>query len=117
MNWKDANSTEIDPNTPYPVVVDMPEHNPGQMGGTMRLGKRTTIFHGQSISSKYTSLLFTFSRVFFSLTKRHFVTEQLYGNVPMVDERHRHRYEVNPQYVEQIEAAGLRFVGMNIISI
>lgn len=51
MNWKDANSTEIDPDTTHPVVIDMPEHNPGQMGGTMRLGKRTTIFHGDSISS------------------------------------------------------------------
>jgi len=87
MNWKDANSTEINPETPYPVVIDMPEHNPGQMGGTMRLGKRMTMFHGESTS------------------------KQLYGNVSFVDERHRHRYEVNPQYVEQIEAAGLRFVG------
>ena len=51
MNWKDANTTEIDSETPYPVVIDMPEHNPGQMGGTMRLGKRTTIFHGDSILS------------------------------------------------------------------
>ena len=51
MNWKDANSTEIDPDTPFPVVIDMPEHNSGQMGGTMRLGKRTTIFHGDSILS------------------------------------------------------------------
>lgn len=51
MNWKDANTTEIDPDTPYPVVIDMPEHNSGQMGGTMRLGKRTTIFHGDSILS------------------------------------------------------------------
>ena len=40
-----------------------------------------------------------------------FFVEKLYGNVSSVDERHRHRYEVNPQYVEQIEAAGLRFVG------
>lgn len=87
MNWKDANSTEINPETPYPVVIDMPEHNQGQMGGTMRLGKRTTIFHGESTMKK------------------------LYGNVSTVDERHRHRYEVNPQYVDQIEAAGLRFVG------
>jgi CTP synthase (UTP-ammonia lyase) len=53
MNWKDANTTEIDPDTPYPVVIDMPEHNPGQMGGTMRLGKRTTIFHGDSTISKF----------------------------------------------------------------
>ena len=52
MKWKDANTTEINPDTPYPVVIDMPEHNQGQMGGTMRLGKRTTVFHGESIASK-----------------------------------------------------------------
>jgi len=87
MGLTDSNSTEIDPETPHPIVIDMPEHNSGQMGGTMRLGKRKTIFHGESI------------------------LKQMYGNVSSVDERHRHRYEVNPQYVEKIEAAGLRFVG------
>ncbi len=55
MGWAKANSTEIDAETPYPVVIDMPEHNSGQMGGTMRLGQRTTIFHGESITSKLTS--------------------------------------------------------------
>ncbi|KAF4088033.1 hypothetical protein AMELA_G00078070 [Ameiurus melas] len=48
LGWKDANSTEFDPDTKYPVVIEMPEHNPGQMGGTMRLGKRRTIFKGTS---------------------------------------------------------------------
>ena len=41
---KDAHTTEIDPNTTNPVVIDMPEHNTGELGGTMRLGKRQTIF-------------------------------------------------------------------------
>lgn len=44
LNKKDANSTEIDPETANPVVIDMPEHNQGNMGGTMRLGKRETVF-------------------------------------------------------------------------
>lgn len=50
-----ANSIEIDPETQHPVVIDMPEHNSGQMGGTMRLGKRVTIFSEKesSIMSKY----------------------------------------------------------------
>ena len=39
-----ANSTEFDNKTENPVVIEMPEHNPGNMGGTMRLGKRKTIF-------------------------------------------------------------------------
>ena len=51
MDLKDSNSTEIDPETPHPIVIDMPEHNQGQMGGTMRLGKRSTIFNGESILS------------------------------------------------------------------
>lgn len=40
-----------------------------------------------------------------------FITEKLYGSPKSVDERHRHRYEINPKYVEQLEAKGLRFVG------
>lgn len=48
LNKKDAHTTEIDPNTTNAVVIDMPEHNPGQLGGTMRLGKRRTTFTTQS---------------------------------------------------------------------
>lgn len=40
------------------------------------------------------------------------ISEQLYGNVNIVEERHRHRYEVNPKYVKDLEAAGMKFVGM-----
>ena len=39
-----AHSMEVDPSTPHPVVIEMPEHNQGMMGGTMRLGKRETVF-------------------------------------------------------------------------
>lgn len=41
----------------------------------------------------------------------YFCLEQLYGNKPSVEERHRHRFEVNPKYVKQLEAAGLKFTG------
>lgn len=44
LDWKDANSSEFNPSTTHPVVIEMPEHNTGQMGATMRLGKRKTIF-------------------------------------------------------------------------
>ena len=44
LDWKDAASTEFNLSTTHPVVIEMPEHNPGQMGGTMRLGKRKTVF-------------------------------------------------------------------------
>lgn len=39
------------------------------------------------------------------------LTERLYGDVDFVEERHRHRYEVNPKLVDELEAAGLSFVG------
>jgi len=41
---KNANSTEIDASCDSPVVIDMPEHNQGRLGGTMRLGRRATLF-------------------------------------------------------------------------
>ncbi|KOX75796.1 CTP synthase [Melipona quadrifasciata] len=44
LGVEDANSMEIDPETDHPLVIDMPEYNPKQMGGTMRLGKRYTRF-------------------------------------------------------------------------
>ncbi|XP_073837499.1 CTP synthase isoform X1 [Musca autumnalis] len=88
LGLEDANTTEINPKTSNPLVIDMPEHHTGQMGGTMRLGKRTTIFSDEPS-----------------------IIKQLYGNPKSVDERHRHRYEVNPKYVPQLEEQGLRFVG------
>lgn len=39
------------------------------------------------------------------------ITEKLYGSPKSVDERHRHRYEINPDYVQRLEEAGLKFVG------
>ena len=57
LGWKDANSTEFNPATKNPVVIEMPEHNPGSMGATMRLGKRKTIFKtSDSLLSKCVSL-------------------------------------------------------------
>lgn len=88
LGIENANSTEIDPDTDHPLVVDMPEHNQGQMGGTMRLGRRETYF-----------------------TKSNSIAKQLYGNKDYTEERHRHRYEVNLQYVPDLEAEGLKFVG------
>uniref|UniRef100_A0A8D0A929 CTP synthase n=1 Tax=Sander lucioperca TaxID=283035 RepID=A0A8D0A929_SANLU len=73
------------------IVIDMPEHNPGQMGGTMRLGKRRTIFKSS------TSVL-----------------RKLYGDVEYVDERHRHRFEVNPELKHHFEKRGLQFVGEDV---
>lgn len=88
LSMETANSTEIDPNTEHPLVIDMPEHNSGQMGGTMRLGKRHTQF-----------------------TDDNSIIKQLYGNKDTIEERHRHRYEINPKYITTLEEAGLKFVG------
>lgn len=92
LGLKDANSTENEPDTKNPVVIEMPEHNPGQLGGTMRLGRRRTVF----------------SKVHESITRK------LYKNAEFVEERHRHRYEVNPEYVSQFEEKGMKFVGRDV---
>ncbi|XP_068956791.1 CTP synthase 2 isoform X2 [Petaurus breviceps papuanus] len=91
LGWKDADSTEFVPNTSIPVVIDMPEHHPGEMGGTMRLGKRTTVFKTEDS-----------------------ILRKLYGDVGCVEERHRHRYEVNPELIQQFEEKGLKFVGRDV---
>jgi CTP synthase len=82
-----ANSREIDPNTPYPVIDLMDEQrNVVDMGGTMRLGA-------------YVAKLAPGSQV-----------EKAYGE-PVVFERHRHRYEVNPRFRHRLEEAGLACSG------
>ncbi|VFQ59841.1 unnamed protein product [Cuscuta campestris] len=88
LGIKDANSTEFDPNTKNPYVIFMPEGSKTHMGGTMRLGSRRTYFQVEDCRSV-----------------------KLYGNLKFVDERHRHRYEVNPEMVEELQRAGLCFTG------
>lgn len=60
LKLEDANSVEVMENTKYPVVIDMPEHNTGEMGGTMRLGKRTTVFKETTKDSILCKLLVQF---------------------------------------------------------
>ncbi|CAL1402614.1 unnamed protein product [Linum trigynum] len=88
LNMQDANSTEFDTHTKNPCVIFMPEGSKTHMGGTMRLGSRRTYFHVNDCKSA-----------------------KLYGNKSYVDERHRHRYEVNPDMVARFEDAGLSFTG------
>lgn len=85
-----ADSTEFNKSTPEPVVVFMPEVSKTHLGGTMRLGARKTIL--QTVDC---------------------ISAKLYQVEKEIDERHRHRYEVNPSLRPKIEAAGLRFVGMD----
>eukprot|EP00850_Spirogloea_muscicola_P001904 SM000007S20864 [mRNA] locus=s7:632755:638736:+ [translate_table: standard] len=88
LGMTSADSTEFDSATSSPCVVFMPEVSKTQMGGTMRLGSRRTI-----------------------LLTPDCITAKLYQKDGFIDERHRHRYEVNPEMVPQLEEAGLRFVG------
>ncbi|VVE73892.1 CTP synthetase [Pandoraea anapnoica] len=91
-NLADANSTEFEPATPHPVVALITEWQDrdgkveqrtedSDLGGTMRLGSQRVPVKAETLASR------------------------IYGET--VNERHRHRYEVNNHYVPQLEAAGL----------
>src|SRR5207247_9847110 len=87
LGFDDANSTEFNPKTKAPVIDLLPEQRGVKsMGATMRLGAHLADVDADSKTAK------------------------LYAEEP-VKERHRHRYEVNPEYIAKLEAAGLRYVG------
>ncbi|HIC76056.1 MAG TPA: CTP synthase (glutamine hydrolyzing) [Candidatus Poseidoniales archaeon] len=88
LGLEGANSTEFDDKTPHPTVIFMPEGSKTHMGATMRLGSRQTNLHTEDCHAF-----------------------RLYGGAKKIHERHRHRYEVNPDMIADLEAAGLRFVG------
>jgi len=88
LNIERANSAEFDEDAPVHAVVFMPEISKTHMGGTMRLGSKPTPFLVDDCKIR-----------------------RLYGGVDHVNERHRHRYEVNPDLIEKIEASGLVYVG------
>lgn len=88
-----AGSTEFDPDTPEPVIATMEEQKSivegaGDLGGTMRLGLYPATLTPGSIAA------------------------EVYG-AGSIEERHRHRYEVNNAYRAQLEEAGLVFSGIN----
>lgn len=87
---KDANSTEVDKTTPYPVIDFIPDQvkiiTESRYGATMRLGAYPAVLTEGSLIRK------------------------LYGE-SKVSERHRHRYEVNPPFIETLEKNGLVFSG------
>ncbi|KIY74344.1 CTP synthase [Cylindrobasidium torrendii FP15055 ss-10] len=91
LNIPGATSEEFNPKTEHPAIVFMPEISRTHMGGTMRLGLRPTVFEDGTES---------WSKV-----------RKLYAGAPKIWERHRHRYEVNPEWVEKLVASGLNFCG------
>lgn len=85
-----AASVELEAHTADPVIVFMPEIDKKTMGGNMRLGIRPTLFQKDTEWSRL---------------------RKLYNNAERVNERHRHRYEVNPDYIERLSEMGLEFIG------
>ncbi|KAF2766071.1 CTP synthase [Teratosphaeria nubilosa] len=86
-----ASSHEFDGTDDDRVIVSMPEHHPGQLGGTMRLGLRPTFWQPNTEWSRLRAL---------------------YGlSNDSISERHRHRYEVNPAYIDRLQEKGLTFIG------
>lgn len=92
LGWKDANTTEINPKTTHPVIHLMNEQE-GRLqdknyGGTMRLGEYPCHLASESLARK------------------------LYGQ-ELIHERHRHRYECNPEYREAFQEKGLIASGLS----
>lgn len=89
LGLEDANSTEFDKETPYPVIDFMEGQNADmQKGGTMRLGA----YHCRIIEDS--------------------LAHHIYGK-PEIKERHRHRYEFNNEFAERFEASGMMISGIN----
>lgn len=90
---KDAHTTEIDPNTKNPVIHTMPDQlvniKEKRMGGSMRLGAYKCRLNPSSLCFKF------------------------YGGLTTINERHRHRYEVNNDYVEKLQENGMLIAGIN----
>lgn len=87
IGLENANSTEVDPDTPHPVIDLLPEQKDVKFkGGTLRLG-------GSKIILKEGTL-----------------AHSLYG-CTLISERHRHRFEINPKYWDLLESNGLIFSG------
>lgn len=87
-----ANTTEVNSSTPHPVIDIMAEQEENvikkKYGGTMRLGAYPAALKAGSVA------------------------RGAYG-APRISERHRHRYEVNPKYIERLEKKGLVFSGVS----
>jgi CTP synthase len=87
LGLKDANSTEFDPDCPQPVISELPEQKKiEKLGGTMRLGGQQVLIQPETLA------------------------HQLFGK-DLARQRFRHRYEVDPLYIERLEAGGMIFSG------
>jgi CTP synthase len=89
LGWEDANSTEFDSRTAHPVIDIMNDQKTlTDKGGTMRLGHYPCVVKpGTHAAAAY--------------------------NLPQVDERHRHRFELNNAFRDEMEKAGMVFSGIS----
>lgn len=107
LGWKDAHTTEINPQTKHPVIDIMHDQkgniSEGKYGATMRLGGYPCVLGKGTIADKaYTA----------AGAQAHMMrTKKDLTGAKIITERHRHRYEVNQRFVEEIEKAGLMFSG------
>lgn len=117
-----AQSEEMDPKAVDKVIIYMPEVSKTTKGASMRLGLRNTIFQENSRFSKlralYESEAVQANGVPAAQDPNSIATPD--GEVaatpspskpPIISERHRHRYEVNPEYVQAMANRGLEFIG------
>ena len=110
VGLKNAHTTEVNPKTPYPVIDILPEQKKivedKNYGATMRLGAYPALIRANSIAQ--TAYRNT------SLEKESIKLRKKYGTPKdeiLVFERHRHRYEVNPEYIKKFERNGLVYSG------
>lgn len=90
LHLKDANTVEVDQHTPDPVIHLMEtQKEVDQKGGTMRLGSWKCAVHPDTLMSK------------------------AYQGQPLINERHRHRFELNNAYRDALEKAGMFASGIN----
>ncbi len=110
VHLKGANSTEADPQTAHPVIHVMPTQveylAKKQYGGTIRLGSWPTILQdGTKIKNAYKKYSTDKTSPWFKGND--------FQNKSIIYERHRHRYEFNNEYREQLENAGLIISGLS----
>ncbi|KAL9105215.1 MAG: hypothetical protein Q9187_008760 [Circinaria calcarea] len=123
-NLPKAASIELDERTPDPVVIFMPEIDRTTLGGTMRLGIRPTHFQSGSEWSKLRALYGSKKSLLPASPSTNGVSNgdspssstsssspSSAGDELIILERHRHRYEVNPAYIDCLASHGLSFIG------
>jgi CTP synthase len=85
LGYKDADSSEFAPQSKHPVIDLMPDQHGVKMGGTMRLGAYPCVVLGKHMKEAY--------------------------GTDMISERHRHRYEFNNDFRDEIQKAGMVIAG------